>query len=279
MTLRTVEFRPLGRSLPFLGFGCGTLSGRVNLAHGAKLVETALDLGIRYFDVAPSYGEGTAEEVLGHVIGDSHEVIIATKHGIPRPAYRPIHAFVRKLAKPMVDGSKAMRRLIRGVRARTLPSGSSPERHDFSEEAVRRSLETSLRLLKRSFVDVFLAHEPVLEDLTPETAQHFADAVKAGLARCYGVAVGRMGEGPAAFGNVWQSCWPGCRWAGNHSEIMHVFHGALRFRDGVPCLATDFDLEWRIRQFAQLAPLSVLIVSASTPQRLRQIVRAAESEK
>jgi len=261
--------------VPFLGFGCGTLSGRGSLARSARLVETALELGVRYFDVAPSYGGGTAEEVLGHVIGDSQEVVIATKHGIPRPPYRPIYERVRRLAKPILDGSQSFRHLVRRVRSQARPSGLLAERHDFSATAIRQSLDTSLRLLRRSSVDVFLAHEPVPEDLTPETAQHFADAVKDGLARCYGAAVGAMGESPVVFGNVWQSGWPGCLWSGSGSDVMHVFHGALRYRDGVPCLATDADLEWRMRQFAALAPASVLIVSASTPHRLRQIAKAA----
>lgn len=275
MTLRTVEFRPLGRVVPFLGFGCGTLNGRASLSLSAQLVETALDLGIRYFDVAPSYGGGTAEEVLGHVIGDSQEVVIATKHGIPRPPYRPIYERIRRLAKPILDGSQSVRHLARRVRCKAQPSGLLPHRHDFSEAAIRESLDTSLRLLKRSSIDVFLAHEPVPEDLTPETAQHFADVVKDGLARCYGAAVGAMGESPVVFGSVWQSCWPGCRLPECGSDVMRVFHGALRYRNGVPCRATDADLEWRMRQFAELTPESVLIVSASTPHRLSQIVKAA----
>jgi hypothetical protein len=277
MTLRSVEFRPLRRSVPFLGFGCGTLNGRASLSRSARLVETALDLGIRYFDVAPSYGGGTAEEVLGHVIGDSTEVVIATKHGIPRPPYRPAYEQIRRLAKPFFDGSQSMQRLLRRMRSRARRSGSAPVRHDFSGEATRRSLETSLRLLKRDFVDVFLAHEPVVDDLTRETAEHFADAVRNGLARCYGAAVGAMGESPTPFGDIWQSCWPGRGWADGRGDVMHVFHGALRFRDGVPCRASGADLEWRMRQFAELAPASVLIVSASTPERLREIANAARN--
>jgi hypothetical protein len=86
-----------------------------------------------------------------------------------------------------------------------------------------------------------------------------------------------MGENSTPFGNVWQSCWPGCGWADGRGDVMHVFHGALRFRDGVPCLATGADLEWRMRQFAELASGSVLIVSASTPERLREIANAARN--
>lgn len=275
MTLRTVAFPPLGRSVPFLGFGCGTLSGRASLARSARLVETALELGIRYFDVAPCYGGGTAEEVLGQVIGDSQEVVIATKHGIPRPHYRPIYERLRSLAKPIVERSQAMRGLIRNVRNRTRAAAHSVVRHDFSRRAIRESLETSLGLLKRSSVDVFLAHEPMSDHLSPDTAGHFAELVENGLAGCYGAAVGAISESPAAFGEVWQSCWPGSRWAGSHGNVMRVFHGALRFCDGVPCLTTGVDLERRIRQFAQLAPSAVLIVSASTPERLTQIAHAA----
>jgi len=41
------------------------------------MLETALNLGIRYFDLALSYGMGTAEEVLDAVFGNSRDVVVA----------------------------------------------------------------------------------------------------------------------------------------------------------------------------------------------------------
>ena len=50
------------------------------------LLEAAFDLGIRYFDTAPSYGDGVSEERLGRFLkrmpaGDRSQVTVATKFG------------------------------------------------------------------------------------------------------------------------------------------------------------------------------------------------------
>jgi aryl-alcohol dehydrogenase-like predicted oxidoreductase len=43
-------------------------------------VRAALDAGVNFFDTAPAYGEGEAEEILGEALGDRRsEVIVATK--------------------------------------------------------------------------------------------------------------------------------------------------------------------------------------------------------
>ena len=45
-----------------------------------RAVHCALDLGINFFDVAPAYGNGKAEQVLGIALqGRHHEAIVATK--------------------------------------------------------------------------------------------------------------------------------------------------------------------------------------------------------
>ena len=50
------------------------------------LLESAFDLGIRYFDTAPSYGDGVSEERLGRFLkrmpaGQRSQVTVATKFG------------------------------------------------------------------------------------------------------------------------------------------------------------------------------------------------------
>lgn len=53
-----------GDSLSVIGFG-GILSLGLSQREASNLVARAHDMGINYFDVAPSYGEGEAEEKLG----------------------------------------------------------------------------------------------------------------------------------------------------------------------------------------------------------------------
>jgi aryl-alcohol dehydrogenase-like predicted oxidoreductase len=275
--MREIDFKPLGRSLPFVGFGCGTLTGRVSLRRSARLVETALDLGIRYFDVAPSYGQGTAEEVLGHVIGDAKDVVIATKHGIPRPEYRAAAQTLRWLVKPAVDRFIPVKRLLRGALRAPLPPPRIPVRHDFSRAAIYRSIETSLRLLKRSRVDVFLAHEPCAADLTQDATEAFDELVRCGVTTCYGVGVGAMSDWTVRFGNVWQSAWAGESVHPYKGGATYVFHGALRTAGKADKVLAARDVSDRFRVFAHEAPQAMLLVSASTPERLKQLVQAARN--
>ncbi len=118
-----MEYTTLGRTglnisrVGFGGGGIGQVWGATTRDEAVRAVHRALDLGVNFFDVAPAYGDGKAEEALGLALeGRSEDVIIATK--------------VRLAADDMND--------VTG--------------------AVQRSVETSLRLLKRDSVDVLHVH-------------------------------------------------------------------------------------------------------------------------
>jgi aryl-alcohol dehydrogenase-like predicted oxidoreductase len=69
-----MEYRPLGRTglqVSALGFGCGNVGGlmvRGTPADRERAVARALELGLNYFDTAPSYGDGQSELHLGQVL-------------------------------------------------------------------------------------------------------------------------------------------------------------------------------------------------------------------
>jgi aryl-alcohol dehydrogenase-like predicted oxidoreductase len=66
-----MEYRTLGRTglrVSALGFGCGNVGGlmvRGTPAERERAVARAVELGINYFDTAPSYGDGQSERHLG----------------------------------------------------------------------------------------------------------------------------------------------------------------------------------------------------------------------
>ena len=68
-----MECRRLGRTgleVSVLGFGCGSVGGlfvRGDRQDMATALARAIDLGINYFDTAPSYGDGLSETNLGLV--------------------------------------------------------------------------------------------------------------------------------------------------------------------------------------------------------------------
>ena len=242
--------------------------GRQSLRSSARLVEKALELGIRYFDVAPSYGFGTADEVLGEVIGDSTEVTIATKVGPPRPVYSPTTDRIRVLAKRVLGALGPLKRAALAAQAATRPN--ERPRWDFSAAAQKATLEQSLRNLRRSAVDVYLAHEPRREDLTEEVVAGFEALRNQGLIRAFGAGMATAEDRWIRFGSIWQSAWPGAAAAAGYStDMAHVWHGAIRHSpqgSGTSPAAVG-------RAVLDQSPGSSLLVSASTPRRLEELLR------
>ncbi|GAM74859.1 putative aldo/keto reductase [Vibrio ishigakensis] len=71
-----------------VGFGCWAIGGtwnNVSDEESIKSIKAAIDTGINFFDVAPVYGKGHAETVLGQALKNESrdKIIIATKCGLP----------------------------------------------------------------------------------------------------------------------------------------------------------------------------------------------------
>jgi len=85
METRTLPGTDLALSV--VGLGCWAIGGEwwgddVRDADSIAAIETALELGITWFDTAPLYGHGHADEILVKALGASrHDVVIATKVG------------------------------------------------------------------------------------------------------------------------------------------------------------------------------------------------------
>jgi aryl-alcohol dehydrogenase-like predicted oxidoreductase len=82
-TVPTLDF-----ALSAVGFGCWAAGGN-SVWSGSeddeivRTIQRGIDLGINFFDVAPVYGFGHAERVLGRALaGKRQQVIIATKCGL-----------------------------------------------------------------------------------------------------------------------------------------------------------------------------------------------------
>jgi len=115
-----------------LGLGTAPLAGLyepVAEQTAQAVVESAWELGVRYFDTAPYYGSGVAERRLGDVL--------RTK---PRDAF-VVSTKVGRLLRPDA-------------------SGWAGAYFDFSGDAALRSLESSLERLGLDRVDIALVHDP-----------------------------------------------------------------------------------------------------------------------
>ena len=267
------DYLSLGRATSNIGLGCGRLVGRASLRRSAEIVETALELGIRHFDVAPSYGMGTAEEVLGAVLQSVPDVTVTTKVGIARPPYARGRALVRRVAKPLLDRRRSLKSLAQGV-GRATPAGGQRHSFAFSSEAIRTSLEESLEKLRRESVDVLLLHEPMPSDLNPDTQQCLELLAREGLFSRFGVGIDARSDRWQQFGSVWQSRWPGDGFGAYRADVSYVFHGAVRYAMARPVDEPDTPPSAAVRAAVERAPHSVLLISAATPARLRELLQA-----
>ena len=94
------------------GGGIGQVWGPTTEAEAMRTIHRALELGVTFFDVAPSYGHGKAEEVLGRALhGRQEPVVIATKvrlaaaemHDVAGAVRTSVEASLRRLRREMVD--------------------------------------------------------------------------------------------------------------------------------------------------------------------------------
>lgn len=98
-----------------MGFGGvtpGSHDWAIDESASRPLIETALELGINFFDTANAYSRGTSEEIVGRVLGDlasRDEVVLATKVFFPMRRGRNAVGLSRKAIMAEVDNS--LRRL------------------------------------------------------------------------------------------------------------------------------------------------------------------------
>ncbi|MEV0581001.1 aldo/keto reductase [Streptomyces sp. NPDC050392] len=164
--------RPAAKRLPFtlprIGLGTAPLGGLfedVADEEAAATLKAAAEAGITYFDTAPRYGHGLAEQRLGRLLDPSAgpAPLISTKTGW--------------LLRPRPDGSPG--EVIT----------------DWTERGIRESLESSLTRLGRSSVDILYLHDP---DNYPEEIRRTAyPAVRRlrdeGLVRAIGFGMNHSG--------------------------------------------------------------------------------------
>jgi Aldo/keto reductase family len=156
--MRQVYSKALGRNVSAIGFGCASLGSRISPSGGRRAVEMALEYGVTWFDVAPSYGDGQAEELLGSCLRSQRDrVVICTKVGIARPSLPVSKRLLRPLVRTVVSSIPAARSVVR--RAHRLPPRSA-----IDPDLIEASVLQSLRSLRTDYVDVLALHEPTPEE-------------------------------------------------------------------------------------------------------------------
>lgn len=157
--------------LAFGGAAIGNLYHATTDADTEEAIEVAWQAGVRYFDTAPHYGLGLSESRLGMALAGRRrdDYILSTKVG--------------RLLVPDPGGSGGLNDEGFAVPA------TLRRMWDFSQDGVRRSLESSLQRLGVDRLDVVLIHDPDdhWEVASREAFPALAELRSQGVVRAIGV--------------------------------------------------------------------------------------------
>ena len=97
-----------------VGLGCNNFGWRIDAEASAKVIDTAIESGVTFFDTADRYGKGQSEDFLGRALGKRRDqIILATKFGMemekgqqgasPKYVLEAIDASLRRLRTDRID--------------------------------------------------------------------------------------------------------------------------------------------------------------------------------
>ncbi|MBT3350052.1 MAG: aldo/keto reductase [Nitrospinaceae bacterium] len=154
-----MEKRMLGNTgleVTVIGFGAMTIGGAfgpVDNDESNRALHAAIDGGMNFIDTSDAYGAGLSENVIGKFLkerSDRHDIIIFTKGG-----------------NNMTTGDR-----------------------DFTPEYISNALENSLKRLEVEAVDLYLLHNPKLDNMQAEDSYAVLEKAKDdGKLKNWGVSV------------------------------------------------------------------------------------------
>jgi aryl-alcohol dehydrogenase-like predicted oxidoreductase len=126
------------------GLGCNNFGWRIDAEASAKVIDTAIESGVTFFDTADRYGKGQSEDFLGRALGKRRDqIILATKFGME-----------------MEKGQQ----------------GASPK-------YVLEAVDASLRRLRTDRIDLYQLHQPDPKTPITDTLGALDELVRAGKVR------------------------------------------------------------------------------------------------
>ncbi len=171
-----MQFRKFGNTdllVSEIGFGAWAIGGGVMIGNTAigwgdaddttsvKAINSALDAGINFFDTADIYGLGHSENLLGKIIGERKDIIIATKGGNV--------------------------------------SRNEQFTFDYSKEHILKACEESLVRLRRDTIDYYQLHTARMQHLqSGECIEAMQQLQQSGKIRYWGISLNTFDPLPEA---------------------------------------------------------------------------------
>jgi aryl-alcohol dehydrogenase-like predicted oxidoreductase len=151
--MQEMELGNFGLRAPRIGFGCSALLGRSGRTDSLRALDAAWNEGIRFFDVARSYGYGEAEALLGEFLkGRREQAVVSTKFGILPARQSGWKRLAKSVARRVLTVAPSTRAMLQKGAA------SQFSANQFSITVLQQSMEESLRKLDTDHVDVLFLH-------------------------------------------------------------------------------------------------------------------------
>lgn len=155
--MRYKKFSRIEEPISELGLGCWGFSGKSvwdnsDDTNTLNVISAAIDIGVNFIDVAPVYGKGHSETVVGKALksGYRSKVILATKCGL-------------------------------------VWNGNSPTVNNLTKKSIFNEVEDSLKRLQTDYIDVYQLHWPDPNTELEETIDAIEELKKQGKIRYFGM--------------------------------------------------------------------------------------------
>lgn len=147
--MKTINLGNSGIPASEIGLGCMRMAD-LSASDAEKVIRTALEEGINFFDHADIYGAGKSEEIF---------------------------------AKAIPSASSIREQILLQTKCAIIPG----KMYDFSKEHILTSVDQSLQRLKTDYVDTLLLHRPDTLMEPEEVAEAFSKLYETGKVKQFGV--------------------------------------------------------------------------------------------
>ncbi|WP_018343028.1 aldo/keto reductase [Cytophaga aurantiaca] len=170
-----------------LGFGCVRLTSNYTKKQALRNLETAYENGIRHFDVAPLYGFGLAEGMLGEFVKNKRDTLtITTKFGILANNSVLKNLFLQNIIR---SAYRVVKKSKLKNTTQSIASSATMTPKDFSVANAEKSLNNSLKELKTNYIDYYVMHEPLISDANnAELIDFLENKKRQGVIKEFGIA-------------------------------------------------------------------------------------------
>ncbi len=182
--MRTVQIPGTDIETSCLGMGCASLGSRISRSQGVRALAAAFERGVTWYDIAPVYGAGEAEDIFAAFLaGRRDRLFLCSKVGLAPPSRNGAVKLAYGLGRPVIGLAQGLRRRFRSL------SATRNQRAPLTPESIEASLNASLKRLGTDYLDVFALHDPDPAGLQrPEILSALQTAKASGKVRYLSVA-------------------------------------------------------------------------------------------